>query len=225
MNERRQYPCAREINTTERLKLVTKLHGMGFSVSRIARELDYSIALAKKDVAAIINRFQEIENFDEHLKNVTARTQEQIERLESLRAILSKQLDYFQEWVQAWVYLPDGSRVPELDEGGRIAFGPRKAAMIPALVGQIQNLDKQISELLGLYHKSIDITVKLEQTERIQTVILEVIKEADPEIAQHLIRRIAAAKATIRGTPQLTTTDRSYLNENDTVDADFADVS
>lgn len=179
----------------ERIKLVSKFVRMGFSVPRIARELDYSASAAKKDVAAIISRHREVEDIDEHLRNVTERTREQLSRLEESRAILAKQLDWASEWTLQWIYPAEGIRVPELDENNVQASGPRKPLMVPGLVSQIQSLDKQISELLGLFHKQIDITVKLEQTERIQGTIVEMIREAAPEVYLMLRRRLEAINA------------------------------
>lgn len=194
-----QYPKASELSLLARLKLIGTLHGRGWSDSRIARELDYDRRMVAKDVATVTERFREFDDLDAHLRDVQARTGEQLSRLNEQEAILWSQLDYAREWVVQ----TDGFGAPiyEHNEEGakhdKPLFGPRRGGIIPQLIGQIQSVNKQQAELLGLLNKNIDITVKLQLNERIQVEMLDAIRDTDQEVYGRLIRRLQAVKATI----------------------------
>lgn len=171
----------------------------GYSPSRIARELDYDVRLARQDVATVTDRYREFENLDEYLKDVTARTGEQLTKLNEQEAILWKTLDWCcEEVVQVNGF---GDPIHEHDDEGEKKtaplFGPRKIGLIPQVMGQIQQINKQQNELLGLLNKNVDITMKLQLTERIQVLTIEAIREADPETYRKIRRQIAAAQASI----------------------------
>lgn len=195
----KQYPKAKEMQLLDRLKLVSKFHSMGFGATRIARELEYSESQAKRDIAAVVDRTREFDDLDEYLRNTTARIGEQIEKLNEQEATLWKQLD----WARAWVVQTDsfGAPVYEYDENGdrnpQPLHGPRRPGIVPQLVGQIQGVNKQQAELLGLLHKQVDISMKLQLTERVQVTILESIKECDKDVYTRIVRQIQAAKATL----------------------------
>ncbi|GAC1325723.1 MAG: hypothetical protein NVSMB14_17740 [Isosphaeraceae bacterium] len=192
-SKKTQYPKASDISLQERLKLVTKLHGFGFSPSRIATELGYDVRHARLDVAAILDRAREFDDLDSYIKDTTTRLGEQLTSLNAQKAILWKQLDWASDWIPEMHVFPDGSSVQKHGEDGEPLFGPRKPAMVSQLVSQIQSLDKQIGEILGLYTKNVDISVTLQKTEQIQVIMFEIIKEQEPEVYANLVRRVTAA--------------------------------
>lgn len=206
MGQPSQYPVAADLNLAARLKLVGTLHMRGYSPTRIARELNYDIRTANKDIAAVIDRYREFEDIDKHLHDVTARMGEQLTKLNEQESILWKQLD----WAAEWVIQRDGFGKPiyeaELDPGAEDKtsakalplYGPRRPGMIPQLVGQLQSINKQQSEMLGLLNKNVDISVTLQKTELFQIRIMEVIKEADPDTYTKLHRVLKAAEATFK---------------------------
>jgi hypothetical protein len=226
MAEARQYPRAATMNLIARLKLVAQLHARGFSTSRIATELDYDRKSATRDVAAIRERYREFDDLDAHLRDVQARTGEQLQKLNEQEAVLWKQLD----WIKEWVVQTDGFGAPiyEHDENGdrksEPLYGPRKPGSIPQIIGQIQSVNKQQAELLGLLNKNIDITMKLELTERVQVIILDSIKSTDPSLYTQIVRQIKAAKATLDTTKPLALTGGTGRNIEDVLDVEYQEA-
>ena len=212
-----QYPRAEDLNLVARLKLVGTLHMRGFSARRIARELDYGASQAAKDVAMVIDRYRDFEDLDEHLRDVQARAGEKITELSEMSATLWKQLDYAQEWVVK----TDGFGAPVYEfneDGSRKAdplMGPRNPGVIPGLIGQLAAIQKQSSELLGLLDRNVDITVKLQQNQRIQVIMLEAIKNSDPKLYGEVRRHI---QAIVSSGSQLA------LPSADVVDAEFQEA-
>lgn len=220
----RQYERAADLNLTARLKLVAKLHMRGFSASRIATELDYDIRRARGDIATITDRYREFEDLDAHLRDVQTRTGEQLTKLNELEATLWKQLEWASEWVPQVEQMGDGTVVHKYEQdtnGNSVpSYGPRKPGMVPQLVGQIQAINKQQAELLGLLNKNVDVTVKLQQTERIQIVMLEAIKSADPKLFGEVRRQIKAVQASVKQTALVTDAGTGQSLEAEYIDAD-----
>lgn len=187
-----------------KLKLVGTLNGRGYSASRIARELDCDLRTAQKYIATVVNRYREFDDVDKHLNDVTARMGEQLQKLNEQESVLWKQLD----WAKEWVIQRDGMGRPiyELDEDAEAEtgtsqkavplYGPRKPGMVSQLIGQLQAINKQQSEYLGLLNKNVDISVTLQKTELFQIRIMEVIQETDPETYKKLRRALQAAEST-----------------------------
>jgi hypothetical protein len=191
----RQYPRAKELRMIERLKLVEKLHRRGMTPKGIALELDYSVSAASIDVRMIRDQAREFENHMEFLKDVTKRTAELLTRYNEQEAILWKQLD----WANEWVIQRDGFGQPLIDHTtGEPEYGPRKPGTVRMLVSQISSINKNQAELLGILQKNADVTIKLEQTEQTQVIILEGIQEADPVLFMKIRRQLQAMKETMQ---------------------------
>jgi hypothetical protein len=214
--ERKQYKTAKQLSLQARLKLVLKLHMMGFSHFAIARELEYSIEQAKKDVATISHMTREWEDLGEHLKDTVARTGELLKTLKNQQDLLQKQCDYASEWViqldsfsqPIHVKLPNG-------ENGELLYGPRDSRLALSLSGKITDLAEQQGKLLGVYAKTMDITVKLEESERTTLLVLEAIHEASPEIQSRIVRKLKALKAN---------DDRFSNIEVEAIEGEYSDI-
>lgn len=205
MAEVKQYAHAKDLNVPARLKLVGTLYGRGFSPTRIARELNYDLRTAQKDIAMVINQIREFDDVERHLRDVTARMGEQLTKLNEQESILWKQLD----WATEWVIQTDGMGKPiyendpdaEADDGvhkkPNPLYGPRRPNMVMQLVNQLQTINKQQAELLGLMHKNVDISVTLQKTEALQIRIVEAIKDTDPDTYRKLLRQLQAIEATV----------------------------
>jgi len=193
---RTQYKPAKELSLQARLKQVLKLHMMGMSHFSISREMEYSVAQAKKDVAIISHATREWEDIGEHLKDTVARTGELLKTLKNQQDVLQKQLDFASEWViqldnfgQAiHVKLPSG-------ENGELLYGPRDSRLSLSLSSKITDLAEQQGKLLGVYSKTMDVTVKLEESERTTLLVLEAIHEAAPELQSKIVRKLKAMRA------------------------------
>ncbi len=193
---RKQYPVAKSLSLQARLKLVMKLHLGGLSHFAIARELEYSISQAKKDVVTISHATREWEDLGEHLKDTVARTGELLRTLKNQQDLLQKQLDYSSDWV---IQL-DSFGVPiheKLDNGenGTLLYGPRDSRLSLALSGKITDLAEQQGKLLGVYSKTMDVTIKLEESERTTLLVLDAIHEAAPELQSKIVRKLKALRA------------------------------
>ncbi len=194
--ERKQYKRAKEMSLQARLKQVLKLHMSGMSHFAIARTLEYSIAQAKKDVATISHATREWEDLGEHLKDTVARTGELLKTLKYQQDLLQAQLDWANEWViqldnfgqPLHVKLPSG-------ENGELLYGPRDSRLSLALSGKITDLAEQQGKLLGVYAKTMDVTVKLEESERTTLLVLEAIQESAPELQSKIVRKLKALRA------------------------------
>ncbi len=216
MGERRQYKKAKELSLQERLKLVMRLHLAGLSHFAISRELEYTTEQAKKDVAMVSHATKEWDDLGEHLKDTVARTGELLKTLKNQQDLLQKQLDWANEWVPQLDQLGIPMR-ERLDNGelGPILFGPRDSRLSLSLSKEISGLTEQQGKLLGVYAKTMDVTVKLEESERTTLLVLEAIQEAAPELQSKIVRKLKALKAagasyeTIEGESQ----DVEFINE------------
>jgi hypothetical protein len=191
----RQYKRASELTLQERLQTVMDLACRGYTAMRIARELDYSVAKARIDVETIQEKIQEFGDIRPYLDNVTERTREALSQIMEFETVLWKQLD----WANEWVVQSDnfGAPVREFADDGKtstLVYGPRRPQQVLGIVSKLQDVQKQRAELLGILSKSVDITVKLEQSEKIQVIILQCIQEVDPDIATRIKHKIQAAR-------------------------------
>ncbi len=193
---RTQYKKAKELSLQSRLKLVLKLHMGGMSHFGIARELEYSIPQAKKDVATISHATREWDDVGEYLKDVVTRTGELLKNLKYQQDLLQKQLDYSNEWV---VQLDSFAQpiYEKLSNGekGEILYGPRDSRLSIALSGKITDLIEQQGKLLGVYAKTMDVTVKLEESEKTTVLVLQAIQEAAPELQSKIVRKLKALRS------------------------------
>lgn len=193
---RTQYKKAKELSLQARLKLVMRLHMQGMSHFAIARELEYSIEQAKKDVFMVSRHCQEWDDLGEHLKDTVARTGELLRTLKNQQDILQKQLDWANEWVVQLDAL--GSPIYQrMDNGdkGELLYGPRDSRLVLSLSSKITDLAEQQGKLLGVYAKTMDVTVKLEESEKTQILVLEAIRESAPELQAKIVRKLRALKA------------------------------
>jgi len=188
------YPRAKDITLTKRLKLVAELRAKGFSFSRVATLLDYSVVTARRDFAAVEDLYKDVDDINEHLANLLQRTQEEIQKLNELEATAWTQHKWASEWVQKFTESGDPKYEKDAETGqDREAWGPRNAHLTMTLAAQLLNISKQRGELLGILNKNFDITVKLEQTIQVQTIIFGMFEDVDPKVARELKTRISAA--------------------------------
>lgn len=196
MATKKQYPPASSLTVPKRLNLVVRLVEFGMGPRQIADELQYTLAEAKRDVASVKHLVKDIDDIEAYMKDVTGRTAQLLEGLNRQEAILWKQLDYANEWVvQTDAF---GAAKHELGPDGKkgaILYGPRNASAVRSLISQIQSVNKQQAEILGILNKNVDITVKLEQAEKIQILIIENLREADPGLYGRIRRELIALKA------------------------------
>jgi hypothetical protein len=202
---------AKDMNLHARLKRVGDLYARGYSATRIARDLDYDLKTANKDIACVIERYQEHQDFDKFLADATQRIREQLSSLSEQETALWDALEFAKERVvQTGGY---GEVIYEMNDNGERndepLYGPRFAGRIPGIVGQLQSITKQKAELIGILNKNVDITVNLQRHEVFQVRLLEVIKDASPEIYTKLLRELKAAQATFGSQPALPKASRS----------------
>ncbi len=191
-----QYKLAKTLSLQARLKQVMRLHLGGLSHYAIARTMEYSIEQAKKDVATISHATKEWEDVGEHLKDTVARTGELLKSLKFQQDLLQKQLDYANEWVVQLDQM--GSPLHErLDNGelGPVLYGPRDSRLSLALSSKITDLTEQQGKLLGVYAKTMDVTVRLEESEQTTMLVLQAIQECAPELQSKIVRKLKALKA------------------------------
>lgn len=191
-----QYGTYKTLSLTARLKIVAKLHLQGFSAYAIARELEYDVQTAKKDVVSVINTVQEFDNFEEYLKDTIARTGDLLTSLKQQEQILKNTLN----WANEWVVQTDkfGNALYKRDASGDVGellYGPRDPRLVIDLTSQITSINEKQAKLLGLLNQNVDITVKLDEAEKIQVLMLEAIREASPEVQSNLVRKIKVLKA------------------------------
>ncbi len=194
--ERKQYKHAKELSLQARLKQVMRLHMGGMSHFAIARTMEYSTEQAKKDVATVSHATKEWDDLGEHLKDTVARTGELLKTLKNQQDLLQNQLNWASEWVVQLDSL--GSPLHErLSNGelGPILYGPRDSRLSLSLSTKIADLAEQQGKLLGVYAKTMDVTVKLEESERTTLLVLDAIHEAAPELQSRIVRKLKALKA------------------------------
>ncbi len=192
-----QYPPAKTLPLIERLNLVLRFHQRKMSTREIASALSYSMEEAKRDVATISSQIHDIEDFGAHIKDVMSRTADIIESLNRQETVLWKQLDWANEWVMQLD--PFGVPQKEYDEHGKktniIVYGPRNPAAVRNLIVQIQHINKQQAEMFGVLNKNVDVTIKLEQAERVQVLIIDNLRDADPALFAKVRRELVALMA------------------------------
>jgi hypothetical protein len=191
-----QYKQAKELSLQARLKQVLRLHMGGMSHFGIAREMEYSVAQAKKDVATISHATREWDDVGEYLKDVVTRTGELLKNLKYQQDLLQKQLDYSNEWVvQLDSFAQPIKERLSNGELGSILYGPRDSRLSIALSSKITDLIEQQGKLLGVYAKTMDVTVKLEESEKTTVLVLQAIQEAAPELQSKIVRKLKALRA------------------------------
>lgn len=195
---------AADLNLHGRLKEVSKWHFRGFSHRKIAEMMECDEATIRRDVKLITDRMREFEDLDEHLRNVVARLGEEITKISELEAEQWKLLDWASEEV-IQVGGPFNSPIAVVGEDGQpkkdpltgapmFEKGPRKPGMIPVIVAQIASLSKQKAEYLKIVGPKVDIAVNLNMTMRVQTLILEKIRSADPDLYAQIYRELRVLK-------------------------------
>lgn len=184
---------AKDLNLIGRLKEVSRLHFRGMSSRIIAREMDMQESAVKRDILTITDRVKELDNVDEYLKDLVARTGEELTQLNEMRAETWKQLDYASEMTV--VTDPFGNPIMDLDlatgaSTGRPKQAPRSAGMVISATNTLIALGKQRSELLKLVGPKVDISVRLQIQSTIQARILEAISGVAPDLYRALHREI-----------------------------------
>jgi hypothetical protein len=193
---RTQYKLAKELSLQERLKQVMRLHMNGLSHFAIARTMEYSIAQAKKDVTMVSHATREWDDIGEHLKDTVSRTGELLRTLKNQQDLLQKQLDWANEWVIQLDNFGQGIKVKlPSGENGEFLYGPRDSRLSLSLSSKITDLAEQQGKLLGVYSKTMDVTVKLEESERTTLLVLEAIHESAPELQSKIVRKLKAMRA------------------------------
>ena len=220
--ESRQYPRAKNLTLVNRLKLIETMYRRGMSPKLIATELEYDVSAVKKDIKTIMSGARDVEDTKKYLGDVTERTMEALRSLGEQEAIIWKQLD----WANAWIIQKDafGNALKVLGNDGKqtaeYEYGPRNPSMVRSCVSQLQSLNAERTKILGLLNKNTDITIKLEQTEQTQIIILEAVREADPVLFSKVRRQIIAMKvATDDNRPALPPASDRRLE--DIIDAEF----
>jgi len=214
-----------DLNLLGRLKLVSKWHFRGVSGRKMAQMFGTDEKEVRKCIAQITSRVREFEDIDAHLKNLIARTGEELTKLGELEADLWQQLDHAKEMTVK----VDGFGVPirKLDlvsgqpvkENGNDVFEivPRKASIIPTLVGQLANLSKQKAELLKLIGPKVDISVNLQLQLQMQSRLMEVIRESSPELYGRVYRELQVLADNAKQTLALP-------SGTDVIDAEYEEV-
>lgn len=211
---------ASEVNTLGRLKQVSKLHFRGFSTRKIAEEMDMPIRSVERDVATITDRIREFDDIEKTLKDLVGNTQVELTKLNELEAEQWKQLDHASE------------RVVQTDAFGNALFelnqrtgektqnpilGPRSPGHIISSTNALLGIGKQRAELLKLIGPKVDITVRLQLQQKVQTRILEAIQGADPALYAQIYREIQVIAET-------STTQTALNPGRDTIDAEYTEV-
>lgn len=202
------------LNATERAQEVSELYFRGLPQHAIAKQLGARQSEVKHYIEIIQMSAYKSDMMDAFFENLQQRTMEHLAALDSQITIAYQELDYARERVVQVNQF--GSAIQELDErsgqpNGKIMLGPRHPAAIPKLLKQLEALYKQKAEVLKIVGQKSDVTIKLQISHQIQTVILEYIQTLSPEIYAELYRQIQAIVP-----------DQQVLAT--TIDADFREV-
>lgn len=195
---------ARDLNTLGRLKEVGRWHFRGMSIRKIAELLEMSADQVRKDVNLIKSRTREFEDLDSYLKDLIARTGEELTKLTNHEAELYEVLDYAKEHV---VKLDGfGQPIPKRDPltgkpiEGQFEAGPRSPTQIGQTVRDLAAISKQRAELLKLIGPKVDISMNLQLQLQMQSRILEVIKEY-PEVYSAVYQQLRVIAENAKAKP------------------------
>ena len=182
-------------NATERAREVSELYFRGLSQQAIAKQLGARATEVKHYVEIIQMSAYKSDMMDEFFENLQQRTMEHLTALDAQIAITYAELDYARERVVQVNGF--GVAIQELDERsgqptGKYMVGPRHAGSIPKLLKQLEVLYKQKAEVLKIVGQKSDMTIRLQISHQVQTVILEYIQTLSPEIYAELYRQIEA---------------------------------
>jgi hypothetical protein len=209
---------ASDLSTAARLKQVAKLHFRGFSARKIAEEMGYGWKAATRDVALITDQVREFEDINEYLRDLVARTQEQLTQLAELAAEQWKLLDDASEIVVRTDAF--GAPLPVLDPitgkpTGEFQKGPRAPGQVIAASSMLVGIGKQRAELLKLIGPKVDISIKLQLQEQTQARILEVLQGLAPDVYAQVYRELQIiAEAS----------EQKALPAGDAIDAEFREA-
>jgi hypothetical protein len=183
------------LNATERAEQVSELYFRGLTVPVIARQLGAKPSEITHHIEIIQMSAYKSDKMDKFFDNLQQRTMEHLAALDSQIAIAYQELDYARERVIQVNQF--GAPIRELDSqtgvaGNEFMFGPRNAPAIPKLMKALEVLHKQKAEVLRIVGQKSDVTVKLQITHQVQTVILEFIQQLDPSVYADLYRQIQA---------------------------------
>lgn len=190
---------AAEMTLPERLKFVAKWHFRGTSNRKIAAMLSCSSSLIDNDVKRITSQMREHPDIDEHLRNIVARLGEELTKIGEAEAECWQLMDWCSEEVvqlggpfMAPIKKYDKHGAEMKDSMGHTVYemGPRKPSMIPGLIAQISSLSKQKAEYLKIIGPKVDISVNLQLQLKMQSVIMERLKEIDPNVYATLYREL-----------------------------------
>lgn len=193
---KRQYPRAVNLTLVNRLKLIEVMFRRNVPAKQISVDLEWSLDKVKKDIKTIMSQARDVDDVRKYLDDVTERTMETLRSLSEQEAIIWKQLD----WANAWVIQRDtfGNALKVVGEDGRatgeFSYGPRNPSIVRSCISQLQSLTDQRTKVLGLLTKNTDISIKLQQTEQTQVIILEGIRDAEPTLFAKIRRQILAMK-------------------------------
>jgi predicted transcriptional regulator len=198
---------------TERAQEVSELYFRGLSHQAIAKQLGARPSEIKHYIEIIQMSAYKSEMMDAFFENLQQRTMEHLAALDSQIAIAYQELDYARERVVQVSQF--GTALAELDirsgqPTGKIMLGPRHAAAIPKLLKQLEVLHKQKAEVLKIVGQKSDMTIKLQISHQVQTVILEYIQTLSPDIYAELYRQI---EAIVPDSQALTTTLEGNFRE------------
>lgn len=183
------------LSATDRAEAISELYFRGLTVPTIARQVGARPSEVQHYIDIIQMSAYKSDMMDKFFENLQQRTMEHIAALDSQIAITYHELDYARERVVQITQF--GTAINELDPvtgqpTGAIMLGPRHASAIPKLLKQLEVLYKQKAEVLKIVGQKSDVTVKLQITHQVQTVILEFIQALDPMVYANLYRQIQA---------------------------------
>jgi len=204
------------------LREVAKWHFRGMSKPWIADRLGLSMETVSKYLKHITARIKQFDDVDKYLKDLIARTGEELTKLSLLEAELWK----MHEWASKMVVKVDnfGNPIPVRDHEtgqpipGQFEVGPNKAGYIPIIVGQMGQLYKQRAELLKLIGPKVDVSVNLQFQLETQGRILQILRESAPEVYAQVYRELKVVAN------QHALKDKENLAlPGDTIDAEFSE--
>lgn len=183
------------LDIMERTESVTEHYFRGLNVQSIARTLGAKQSEVQQIVDIIEHSAYRSETMSAFFEDLQQRTMEHLRALDEQLKICYAELDEARERI---VKVNEfGGPVFEADPSTGLKtttpmMVPRSAAVIPKLLKQIETLLKQKAEVLKLVGQKTDVTVKLQISHQVQTVILEFIQTLSPEIYAELYRQIEA---------------------------------
>lgn len=182
---------ARNDERIARIKEVGKWHFRHLSSRQIAEKCGLSLTTVTKYIAIIKDRMQGLDDIDVFIRDVVARTMEELDRLQEQEVKLWELLDWASTPVHDTKWDKDTKESEPIYIDGVPLMKPRSPGYITQATAQMQQVIRMRAELLKLIGNKVDISINLQFAQKTQVLILEKMAELAPEHYRQLRAEIA----------------------------------